>query len=334
MHTITKLLLLLLGLLVIAYFFGEHPPMPTFATAIASVPSELVLLENNIRESEKKVEGIKPNNEARIVWADSTKKVKTPVAILYLHGFSASQEEGAPVHTNIAKRFACNLYLARLEEHGIDRKTTNDNMLYLTADNYQASAERAYQIAKQLGDSVIVIGTSAGGAHTLFLAARHPEIKAIVLYSPCIEIAALGASLLDNNWGLQLARLMKSSEYNDIHPNNTFHQQYWTLHYRLEATVALQNFLTNAITPATFAKVKCPAYMAYYYKDEARQDDIVSVAAMLQMFDQLGTPPAIRRKEAFPNSANHVIASYVLSKDWQSVQQGTEKFLTEIVGLP
>ena len=43
------------------------------------------------------MKGIKPDNQARIIWADSSKKEKTKIAFLYLHGFSASQAEGDPV---------------------------------------------------------------------------------------------------------------------------------------------------------------------------------------------------------------------------------------------
>ncbi|MFZ8461094.1 alpha/beta hydrolase, partial [Staphylococcus aureus] len=84
---------------------------------------------------------IKENNEARIVWANDTLKQKTNYAIVYLHGFSASQEEGNPVHRNIAKQFGCNLYLARLAEHGID---TVDALFNYTADRLWESAKEAY----------------------------------------------------------------------------------------------------------------------------------------------------------------------------------------------
>ena len=44
---------------------------------------------------------LKPDNEARIVWADSSRQ-KTAYAIVYLHGFSASLGEGDPTDTDIA----------------------------------------------------------------------------------------------------------------------------------------------------------------------------------------------------------------------------------------
>lgn len=54
------------------------------------------------------------------MWAELVHKSKTKYAFVYLHGFSASEKEGHPVHRNIAKHFNANLYLARLQGHGLD----------------------------------------------------------------------------------------------------------------------------------------------------------------------------------------------------------------------
>ena len=202
-------------------------------------------------------------------------------------------------------------------------------MQTLTADKLIASAEEALAIGKEIGEEVVIIGTSMGGALTTYLASKHPEIKAIVLYSPCIEIFDKNAALIDNPWGLHLAKAIKKSDFNDIIPKNELQEKYWTLHYRLEGVQALQNFLTNTMNEQTFKNVKCPVYMGYYYKDEENQDKVVSVPAMLQMFDQLSSEK--KEKKAFPESKHHVIASYVLSEDWENVRDHTEQFLTKIL---
>src|SRR5436190_7078067 len=100
-----------------AYFLGSQPETPRFDPKLPVVPSEPTALERYVSENESK-HRLKPENEAQIVWADSTKR-KTPYSVLYLHGFSASQMEGNPVHRDFAKEFDCNLYLARLSDHGV-----------------------------------------------------------------------------------------------------------------------------------------------------------------------------------------------------------------------
>jgi hypothetical protein len=93
--------------------------------------------------------------------------------------------------------------------------------------------------------------------------------------------------------------------------------------------IALQNLLTNVMIPETFAKIKCPAFMGYYYKNEEEQDKVVSVPAMLKMFDELGSKN--KQKVAFPNAGNHVLASPILSKDVENIQMETEKFLDGVL---
>ena len=69
--------------------------------------------------------------------------------------------------------------------------------------------------------------------------------------------------------------------------------------------------------------------MGYYYKNEEEQDKVVSVPAMLKMFDELGS--SNKQKVAFQNAGNHVLASPILSKDVENIQRETEKFLDGVL---
>ena len=149
------------------------------------------------------------------------------------------------------------------------------------------------------------------------------------MYSPCIKIYDDNAEILDNHWGLELGKAVSGSYVRDFAATNPRHAKYWCQHYHLNGVVALQNFLTNAMNSETFAKIKCPAFMGYYYKNEEEQDKVVSVPAMLKMFDELGSTN--KQKVAFPNAGNHVLASPILSRDVESVQRETEKFLDRVL---
>ncbi|HKK41237.1 MAG TPA: alpha/beta hydrolase, partial [Bacteroidales bacterium] len=234
-------------------------------------------------------------------------------------------------HRDLAKEFHANLYLARLSEHGIERG--DSTMINLKAGKYEESAEEALAIAEKLGNEVIVIGTSTGGTLALFLASRHPEIKALVLYSPCVKLYDKTAVILDKHWGLQIARLVTGGPVKTFKEESRAHAQYWQLHYRLEALVALENLVDNTMKPGIFKKIKCPVFLGYYYKNEKEQDNTVSVPAMLKMYDELGTPPDLKEKVAFPDAGAHVIASYIRSGDWKGVEKKTGTFLKNIVKL-
>lgn len=325
-------LLVLVAVLAGGYLLGPRPDPPKKEFSAPALPASLTDLERDIAAGERAATGLRPGCEARLAWANDSVKQKTPYALLYLHGFSASPGgEGDPVAFNVAKTFGCNLYLARMAGHGVD--LGDSTMATLTTDEYLASAERALAVAKKLGDTVVVVGTSAGGALALWLASRHPEIRAAVTYSPCIEIFDPNAKLIDDRWGLQLARLITGKQHNDIQNPNDGQKRFWTTHYRLEGVQMLQNFLTHEMTPETFGKVKCPVLLCYYYKNEDEQDKVVSVPAMLRMFDQLGTPAALKRKENLPSTARHEMASKYLSKDVAAVERETVRFLEQIVGM-
>ncbi len=324
-----RILLYIIGVLIIVYLFGPRPDAPKYSTDMPAVPAANLL--DTFVATQEAHHKLKPNNQARIVWANDSNKQKTEYAIVYLHGFSASQEEGEPVHRNIARQFGCNLYLSRLAEHGID---TTEQLMNLTADNYWESAKQALAIGKQLGNKVILMGTSTGGTQAIQLAAAYPnDVAAIILYSPNIAINDPNAWLLNNHWGLQIARLVKSGNYNDPADERAIYKQYWNKPYRLEALVTLEEMLETAMNKETFSKVKQPVLLLYYYKDETHQDKVVKVSAMKEMFAELATDTLLKRSVAMPNTGDHVIASPIKSGDVQGVENETVKFLKEVMKL-
>jgi esterase/lipase len=323
-----KILLALTLVLFFVYWFGPHPSKPVYSSELPSVPAEPIALLNYVQQVESK-HSIKKDNEAEIIWADSIGKHKTAYAIVYLHGFSASKMEGAPTHKDIAKKFGCNLYLARLAEHGID---TTEALVNMTADNLWETAKQAYAIGKQLGEKVILMGTSTGGTLALQLAATYPEVAGIILYSPNIAVNDPNAWLLNNPWGVQIARLVKGSNYNIIQAD-TVYAKYWNTKYRLEAVVSLEELLETKMNAVTFQSIKQPVLTLYYYKDEKNQDPVVKVSATKEMFTQLGTAKELKRAVAMPNTGNHVLGSPILSKDVPGVEKETSNFMQEIMHM-
>jgi len=325
-----KLWLIIPLLLVIGYLMGPKPSTPVYKTDMPAVPEQSAKLEEYVREKES-AHKIKENNEARIVWNNDTVRNKTEYAIVYLHGFGASQEEGNPVHRNIAKKFGCNLYLARLAEHGLD---TVDAMKKLTADKYWESAKEALAIGRQLGNKVIIMGTSTGGTNALQLAAAYPnDVEALILLSPNIAINDPNAWLLNNPWGLQIATMVVGSRYIDSKDQRDSYKKYWYPHYRLESVVALEEMLESSMTKETFNKITEPTLLLYYYKDEVHQDSTVKVQPMKEMFAQLSTPANLKRDIPMPNTGDHVIGSPIKSKDVEGVEREIEKFMIEVLKM-
>jgi pimeloyl-ACP methyl ester carboxylesterase len=311
-------------LLVALYFLGPSPTTPVYDVRYPNVPSGAAELEEYIASREKE-HTLKPDNEARIIWADSAKR-KTEYAVVYLHGFSASQMEGDPVHRTLAKQLHANLYLTRLADHGID---TTEALLTFTAERFWNSAREALAVGNQLGEKVVLLSTSTGGTVALMLAAWFPDkVHALINLSPNIALKDPAAFLLNDPWGLQIARLVMGGKYREW-IGDSARMKYWNNKYRLEALVQLEELVESAMEPALFEQVNQPVLTLYYYKNEEEQDTEVSVAAMLKMHKQLGTPDSLKRAVALPNAGAHVLGSPLVSKDVGGVMEEIKKFVKE-----
>jgi pimeloyl-ACP methyl ester carboxylesterase len=320
--------LVVVAVLAGAYLVGPSPATPVYDKEMSAVPADPAELERYIRSIEEQHQ-LKPDNEARIIWNDSA-KAKTPFSVVYLHGFSASQEEGDPVHIDFARKFGCNLFLARLADHGVD---TTEQLLLFTPDRLWDSGKTALAVGEAIGDRVILLSTSTGGTLALMLAAAYPEkVHALINMSPNIEINNSLAFMANNPWGNQIARWVIGSDYQVInYPPER--QGYWNGKYRIEAIAQLQELLETGMTANTFGAVKCPTLTLYYYKNEREQDPTVRVAAMLKMHEQLGTPADQKREVAISTAGEHVLGSHLVSKDVPAVYAAIQQFAVDVLKL-
>jgi esterase/lipase len=307
--------------LVIFYLIGPSTPDPSYSIAQKKARVSVQTLEREIIQHQ----GIKPDNEARIFWHDSIRKNKTEYVILYLHGFTASWAEGEPVHRNAAKAISANLYCPLLYGHGM---IDIDAMKDFTSEKLYQSAYTALENASALGEKIIIMGTSTGGTLALNLAARFPnQVHALILYSPNIKIFDKTAVITNNPWGLQLTKLVFGNNYRS-YDADSLSTAYWNTKYRVEAIPHLQAMLETSMNEAVFKAIKCPVFVGYYYKNEEEQDQVVQVNAIQEMFYQLGTKQKLMLN--FPETGNHVIASYIKSKNTQKVEKCTIAFLKQI----
>ena len=111
--------LILIIALSVTFMLGPVPTEPKLDPAPTSVSIPIDSLDNWIARKEGNFRTLKPDNEARIVWYNDSVSV-TEYAIVYLHGFTASGEEGNPIHRAFAERYGYNMYLPRLYGHGLD----------------------------------------------------------------------------------------------------------------------------------------------------------------------------------------------------------------------
>ena len=320
---VIALLFLILGAL---YLVGPQVENPVFSDKISYVPADLDSLQKWIHKREQALGNVRYDNESKIYFEDSIPQ-KTDYSVIYFHGFTASGKEGDPVHKMVAHAFDANLYVPRLHGHGLDEE---EPMLNFNNEDFWESGKEALEVAKRLGDKIIVLGTSHGGSLGLALA-NDAQIKALALYAPNIKVFDPKASLLSKPWGLQIARLVKGGNYHFMQTDNEEKKKYWTTKARLESTTQMQKFLDIKMRKSTFQNVKMPGCLGYYYKNDSLQDKVVSVAAMRKMFDQLGTPDSLKYQKAFNEIKEHVLTSYLSNDLYKQVADETIIFLKQIL---
>ena len=256
--------------LAIVYMLGPKLQEQEIIIEFPEVPTRLSELQSYVDLREDTVIGLKPGNEAYIVWADSMNKHKTPYSIVYIHGFGASPMEGDPVHRFLAAHFGANLFVTRLPDHGIKRE---NGLEYVSPQ------------------------------------ALSPWMQKLMQWT-----------------------MMKNKI---IHQNREGEKaMYWSEDYHMNVYESLAMILYGNMNEATFKKIHQPLFLAYYYKDNEAQDDVVSVPKMKEMFEQISTPAAMKREQAFPNTGDHVIGSSITSGDWEGVLFSTIDFLENVVKIP
>lgn len=119
---------------------------------------------------------------------------KTPRAIVLIHGLTNSPRQFRELGQQFYER-GYNVIVPRLPEHGLEPADIS-HLKTLTAEKYRDYADRAIDIAQGLGDSVFVIGLSAGGNVAAWIAQHRYDVTRVIVIAPAITIARI-PGLLD-----------------------------------------------------------------------------------------------------------------------------------------
>ncbi|MHC1479702.1 alpha/beta hydrolase [Frateuria aurantia] len=321
-------LFLVLASVLVILVAGPRAHHRQFPLPGAVVTADPVRLEAELARQEAAQPGLRRDNQARIIWADPAHPGTAACAIVYLHGFGASQGEGAPVHRELARDFGCNLYLPRWPGHGLE---SADALRGIDAQAWVDAADRALATGHVLGRRVILIGTSMGGALALQLAGQRPAaVDALLLWSPLVREYAHQLDAMfwpDGEW---LLKYLKNHGRDHLAWDSD--SVYWASQIHIDGYKAIAE-LRSSLTPALFARIRAPLFLGYDYRDAQHQDTTVSVPAMLAMFRQVSTPATQKRRQAYPQAGAHVIASPLRSGAWTQVYADSRDFLHQVVGL-
>lgn len=213
----------------------------------AALPDDL---DSWLVQRESVFTDITPGTQKRIVWAGEP-TVKTPLAVVYVHGFSATSEEIRPVPDKVAAALGANLYFTRLAGHG----RGGPAMAQASAADWLVDLAEALAIGARIGDRVVVMATSTGAAVTLAglgtpdLRTAIPaadKVAGVVFVSPNFRLAsALNGMILDLPGAARFVPTLIGAD-REWTPRNEAHGRYWTTRYPTGALFPMAHVMRAA----------------------------------------------------------------------------------------
>lgn len=254
---------------------------------------------------EAAVPGIRPGLQKEIVWADPATKARTPLAIVYIHGFSASKAEVRPLPDFVAKALGANLFYTRLTGHGRDGAAMAEG----SVNAWVNDMAEALAIGHRIGDRVVVIATSTGGSLAAWAAcnpALADQIDALALISPNFGLRAAGSFILGMHWGGAIAELVVGKE-RGFEPENALHAKYWTTRYPTRALLPMKA-LVDLARSQPVEKTTVPAFFIF-----DPDDQVVDERQTIRIAGRWGGPHRSKEVRDDTNPSHHVIAGDILS---------------------
>jgi alpha-beta hydrolase superfamily lysophospholipase len=309
MRTLAWILVALIVVLAAAWFFGPRVPVNTTVTFD---PAEIGDdFEAWIAAREAAVPNIREELKKEIVWADPAGRAKTPLAVVYIHGFSASKGEVRPLADRVATALGANLFYTRLTGHGQDDAAMATGSVRAWVNDYA----EALAIGRRLGERVIVIAMSSGGSLASWAATqpdRSESVAALVLISPNFGLQGAGAGILTMPFGGVVAELLIGKE-RGFEPLNEAHARYWTHRYPTVALLPVAAMAAMAYA-APVEQAKIPALFIFSDDDKVvRPERTRAIAA------RWGAPHAIVTVDDSTDPSDHVIAGDALSPNTTDV---------------
>ncbi|WP_170417514.1 alpha/beta hydrolase [Ruegeria atlantica] len=256
---------------------------------------------------ESAFDDITPGVEKRVVWQDGFKERRTPVSILYVHGFSASSEEIRPVPDMVADALGANLVYTRLQGHG----RSGGAMAEGTASGWMQDMAEGLAAARAVGDQVVVISTTTGG--TLAAAAALDDalmenVAGLVFVSPNFRVNTPGAWIPGLPWARTWLPMIMG-ENRDVSGPDPEKNKYWSSVYPWEAVVPM-TVLVDVVYAMDFSQARVPALFWFSDDDQVVRPDLTHKVA-----EAWGGPARVQTVTMGPGDdpSSHVIAGRLMS---------------------
>ena len=271
----------------------ELPELPADLDAwLASIESQAASAYPLISDTEKRIRWQQPG-------------ARTGIAVVYLHGFSATRQEIAPVPEMVADALGANLFETRLTGHG----RLEGAMLDTTAEDWLDDAAEALAVGERIGGRTVLIATSTGATLAVALIddRRMRNVDSFVMISPNFGPKNESGKWLTRPGGPIIGRLLVG-DTRDWQAHNDLQERYWSTSYPTSTLVEVMRLVDRANAPPS--RVFSGDVLMLYSPD----DEVVSTEAFMRAFEELSA----RNKQAIvvedaEDPYQHVLAGRILS---------------------
>ena len=316
-------LLIVVGAL--AWTLGPRNPMgDAVASARALPPENVAIVSDWVRDSEAAIPDIKPGNAKGIVWA-GTPGQRTAWSVVYVHGFSASRLETAPLAETVANQLGANVFYTRLTGHG---RLDGDAMGEAKAQDWMADTLEAARIGQALGERVLMISCSTGSTLATWLGTSGDasRVAAHVFISPNFGPKDKRSEIINAPWGQKIALWIEGPTRSWI-PENPQEGQAWTPSYPTKAVFPMMALVKN-VRDSDLSLFRTPVQVLY-----SESDQTVDVAESKAAFTRLGSAHKSMEPVTYSRSkGQHVLAGNI--KDPAAVAPMADSIVQWLKTLP
>lgn len=276
---------------------------PEMASRVAAdIPEDAGALDAWVAQQERRYTDLVPGTQKFI---RRVSEERTPVSVVYVHGYGASRQEVSPLCETVADEIGANLFMTRLRGHGRGPEGFRD----ASPEAWMADTVEAMEIGRRLGEAVVLIGVSTGATLVSWMAAQQPkDLAATVLISPNFGIQS-GPELLLVTPGRRLLFRMVFGKYRVWEPRNEGERTYWTWTQPPEALFSMIETIRYVRDETDLSAVVAPSL--YVYSDG---DQVVDHERGLETFARMGAAMKETHRVTSPGDPyGHILAGDIIA---------------------
>jgi len=253
--------------------------------------------------------GVGQGMEKIIRWRRAAEPDHAPLSVVYVHGYTASRQETAPLSDNIAKTLDANLHYTRLKGHGL----AGTDLLDVTLTDWMSDVRQALSIGRRIGERQIIVASSTGATLVALAAAKGllPDtVAAMVFLSPNYGPADRRAEFITLPAGRALGKMLVG-DWRGEAPRNELQSRYWTIPSPTYALIPMMQGVKELRELLQSISIRVPT-LTFYSPDDtvvlpeyivSTQDRFTHESSRLEVVENPG------------DSASHLLAGDIMSPE-------------------